>query len=742
VCAKCHIPHASGGDRLWVEDPVSGTVTLYVGAVAKLCGYCHKANQGGDPNTTNDPWSDDFVYGANSHGRLMSDTNLPMQMASSGLPYHAGTGDGNIECTTCHDPHNDPSSGQVTASSRPFLRANLEVLCSGCHGDRRLTSGSGWQEGSAVLNHTGIGAWGASTGLGNPGSHPVGTDITQAGASTTAVIRIPAIMKVAWTDTAGYWSLGGHLTETENGVVCVTCHSVHGTFVDIEHASQIAAWNGSDTPNPNFLAVSQRVVQSSPRSVANGDSAWNPLCEACHMGPEPVAAGYGTVEYNTTTTYHAPNPGATSYGHPVDDMNADAAWPGLTSFPNSDTPQGGVTGDATTGIVTTPTNVDPIPICESCHAPHVAADATRADFDTFTPAETQYILRGSVMNICDPCHDPTGSGSSGGGGGDTVYVHHPVGGTFEGDPVLYLSNVSSGSNTVGCYTCHNGGDGGGDENASPGIVHNWIGSDVPIDPNWKPEDNARQHSQYDSMMSMTCMDCHYGMDGDSTTKSPTQGNGISDEPQYGVIGNGTHFIGAFSTSVWAEINPQSSPNNNPQIDTWPDGGQSRFGGDASNPVLVCESCHELEPDHNNGNKHLLLGAFAEETAPQASSRSTFCEFCHLPPGTHPQTGDTVSRTNNTMSTDLALSWLRTPTDTNIVITDDLGILNCDTCHQVHDANTESFTFILDTAEANVGTHTTLSYPTYNLYTATYVTPRQMGVGGDHAKLCAQCHPYE
>lgn len=734
ACAACHIPHASGGDRLWVENPVSGATppTEYgTKAVSPLCGYCHYDNMGGN---TGAAWSSSNVYDVESHGHaaLMDDTTLPYGHEDSGLPYMDDANDGTIECTTCHNVHDD--------TERPFLRVDINTLCGVCHGTR-LHQGSGWESYTYNTAPT-LAAWGASLGTDNPGSHPVGTDILGDTASTTKPVNIPNIMRVATTSGPTNWTLGGHLTDggtdqTTGGVICISCHAVHGIQYDSGFTTSGLDAGGADDTAPwaNFLAVEQAAVTIGPlnRSVANGEGEANYLCEACHTGTTPDSV-YNHSAVNTS----APNPGATAFGHPVDDMNVINPGDWVTAFP-ADWPEGpGYTGS----------DSDPNVICQSCHGVHIAADAARDDYAVAgNPSASTYMLRDSNAQICSTCHTAAPG-------------HHPVGKTYNSVGADYLTNTTgAGSDTLDCATCH-----------SANGAHNWTGAgSVGLDPNWVPVENAR-YATYDTDLGKTCMDCHYQLTGVFRYSPLLQdggSGGMEDEAGYEDHGDVSHYIG--------EIDPRAvytlGANNdnywtagdgtglggaiNPQTTDWSTaggvaGGYSRFGGDATTPVIVCESCHELEPDKSNAT-HLLLGEVFTDQAQGAMARDTdqFCEGCHLPVGTHPLTGDTVGRTGAGLSTDTTVDWLDDPsaagTTGPTMGSVAQGTMSCDSCHQVHDAPDEALTFILDVDPgylSSVGqTVTDGSTAAYSTSYANIIDDKSSNMV-NYQGFCDKCHPYE
>jgi predicted CXXCH cytochrome family protein len=126
VCDYCHVPHEAKGAALWPTPPASLTGW---GRVGPLCYSCHDGVAIVSPNVD----ASNTAFNPKSHGLLLS--NLPQgdDVSGSGLPYTNGSQE-NIECSTCHDPHDD--------TNRPFVRAALTELCQKCH-KHRENSGYG-----------------------------------------------------------------------------------------------------------------------------------------------------------------------------------------------------------------------------------------------------------------------------------------------------------------------------------------------------------------------------------------------------------------------------------------------------------------------------------------------------------------------------------------------------------------------------------------------------------------------
>ena len=196
-------------------------------------------------------------------------------------------------------------------------------------------------------------------------------------------------------------------------------------------------------------------------------------------------------------------------------------------------------------------------------------------------------------------------------------------------------------------------------------------------------------------------------------------------------------------------------------------GWSRFGGEEliNQRVLVCESCHELEPDKNGKVKHLLLAPYEEgrngvdEYPGDDDGRDVLCEACHgNPEGSHPMTGSIVSRTDEELSLDV--DWVRRNLLGYATADEIWGghvVLSCDSCHQPHDANSNSKTYCLDvpaslpdagiagfaiesgTPESDYGEYVggSSEYRVADGSPGTYTTPRDTMI--TFTGVCLQCH---
>ncbi|MFC1855008.1 cytochrome c3 family protein [Thermodesulfobacteriota bacterium] len=872
VCEVCHIPHKSLGKRLWFQ---SMSALIEGGIVGELCRSCHDSGKGGGytGQLVQAGYATKSAYAGTAHGLASNfytedgagnDELGPGGSNAPGLPYCSdndpidvarGTAGNEIQCTSCHNVHDN-------ATNRPFLRVSIRDLCVRCHPTRHMQGGPAGALPNSPASNLTITTWGlGNTGVDNPGSHPVGTDITSdvslggspilpwndtttwtAGSYDAAdyvFAMLPfdhstGVQDIAYDDTFGRWNLGRHVVDNTadgngvpgtgnlitEGVVCVSCHAVHGVVDDSD------ANNPLVHPNVNLLAITQTEMNDTgSKSVmanGNGDPA-NYLCESCHNPGDTI--GFSIIE-NDTTPYvgkNFPNPGGTSYSHPMDD--AQIVNELVTDFPGNPAGVGGptVNGHWPAGAGVAGAGV-PSPICESCHIPHPAWAAKMGRTNEVVlplndpsvvdgAGAGQYILRDDATNVCNGCHFTSD------------FNHHPMGPMPPGVGAALLTTnhstpwtsveigangrIGDGDNDLECGDCH----------SEPG-AHNWVNANsIGMDPDWMPVNNGRPLGNdtiaaefaMSDRQSDTCELCHYMLrsPGTFTVQTPTATetyafrDKVSQYPEFAGraadddfqrLGTATHFLGSVDTTTtdaavkgWTAglVHDGSAAGVagevsgfDPRDTAWPNGNTKATGAGTAwsrwdsaggaNPGehLVCESCHELEPDKNAFNSKLLVYFFAEDvTNPQIgrsddnSANSYFCEGCHGdngPDGTHPLTGDTVTRTDAPLTTDIIASALlgvaggggsplgapnRTPTIVggvegtstfpNFANTTDM---NCDSCHQVHDANTTGATYIIEAPEGNVTDGS-------NIVNRGGLNHPQGTSNAEYSGFCDQCHEY-
>jgi predicted CXXCH cytochrome family protein len=723
ICSNCHVPHLAGGERLW---PTAETATPQYGDVGPLCYSCHDGSVTVSATVTTTAWdipADRTAAAGGSHGlnRSGATGGYPTTVVSNTLPYGDDTAGKVFECTTCHDPHNDPSTtGDNTALF--LLRLDVEALCDNCH----------------TARGTGDGTWGAQYGPNNPGTHPVGDDITadndDAGNSPIDIGMAGTASDLHQPYTTGgvpdRHDLAGHLTEGTapgtGGTTCTTCHAVHGP-IDPEE--------GPATSIPeDLLTVAQSVTSG---GIAVGDTftanggegiaAANALCAGCH-GAAPASTW---------------NPGGTGFSHPSNDLDNNTAGD-IATIP-AGWPYATDTNTAAEGVVN--------PICESCHVPHTAT-------------ANSHILRSTEATICGQCH-------VGGFAG-----HHPIGTTLLTDAAMTGVGAGSGADdgNIGngdpfdCQDCHNSLSGGG--------AHNWPAGGMPdLDPDWYPDVRNGRVARgatppYTPVanQSRSCLLCHTNND---SRQAPTQWTADNDNAPYGAgdeyqdSGDGTHWLGT-TTLDWTNGEFPNGTGFDARSDQWVStgatgfDGYSVFGGTGAAPEVVCESCHSLNPNWNDGmDASDYANARADASLPDeelVEDQAELCQGCHghdpAVSTPHPMTSDTVTKAvdlNATPTTLITFGQTRTgppaPWNASFMNADALdnawypgsAQMNCNSCHQPHDTNEEVGTWILEMLSTDVSGGTqpaqtgTLYGSTYNYEGALWAQP--------YEALCYDCHAY-
>lgn len=704
-CSVCHVPHAAQGRRLWPSAPSSTAETTY-GTIGALCYYCHSASGGNALGAAN---SDNTAFSTSAHGvGTVTNPDGGAANTASGLPYATAT---TIQCTSCHNPHED--------GNRPFIvtavaGTNLSNLCAKCH-PNRLNAGN-----------DGSGAW-AGYGATNPGSHPAGANVytdpdTNSPINATALgIRNYGVVADFRLGPKVVTGAAGLASGT--GMTCVTCHSVHG----VESADGGVVVAG--TPNEDLLAVAGTGSMSGHANGGQAANARNPLCEACHVGPTAWDPAAGAAYAGT----NVPNPGNTAYTHPVDDLNASMSL-GVLLFPKAGDAQANLWPNRTNG----PSNVGTAPVCESCHIPHPNASTAAQTSAPATVVSGTHLLRDAEGVVCGRCHS-------------SFAGHHPA----EVDMGRFADTaiVPTGT-TLRCGHCHTGAGG-----------HNWTANrQLGLNPNWEPANNARPHSagQTNANMSKECVDCHLPSTGPSATHaSPTQNAGTSGdtiiltkayrtEQEYTDSGEGTHYLGTTALNYATGVIGTAATGTtfNASTTAWPRGGFSLWGSAAG--TVVCESCHVLNPNWAD-NTTAMLPIFYQEGSQATSEayRNQFCTGCHgATPGggtPHPMSGANITKAQEINPPRSPVTLITTSGSyANVPVGQALpgawtgnstypaaDRMNCDSCHQPHDAPTNSGTWIIDTLRANTTSGVTIGSN----------SPGRLGTPAVYQAFCTECHTY-
>jgi len=678
-CSACHKPHkAAGSERLFPLAPSSGAVANF-GFIGAFCAEnCHggvAAYPGANANAT-------ALYGATgigggptgiapaAHGLGHTIANRPANtVIPTTLPYGNGAngvdarGNAGFECTTCHNPHKNTTLD----TSEALLTLDIDALCDECH----------------TARGAGDGTWAGYGDTNTLGTHPVGTNVTgdnDVAGNSPIDIGVGVAAGASFFDddygaASGAHNLGGHLINgaTTTGVTCVTCHGVHGIQPDAGAAI---------SPTEDLLVIAQGVQGTAePAYRANGaGDTGNALCQGCHA--------YLVLAANSW------DPGGTAFSHPSSGkfatMDAGVGALATLSAAAQTWPFGSSTSAGTMDVGV---------ICESCHAPHPTQGNAGTGYGALA---NSHMLRAQENTICNDCHT------------SQMANHHPIGAM----PAAYADAAIAGADgnaaNLSCADCHAGSAG----------AHNWASATgIAINPLWEPLDNGRaadlashgaSGASYVANTSKECIDCHIG---GTNAANPTS-NTVQGLLQ--VTGIGTHYLGASANTAGTNGDLSlgtfgitgSTIAFNPFTANWPATGWSRFGGTAATAyVMVCESCHDLEPRRNDSWALLLRNQVEDE----AIGVSNLCTGCHgLRPGgasIHPLTNDTISR-----AVDDASRATKTLLTTGTTYANAVGapnsaeypaadMTNCDSCHQVHMAATASGTYIL---EYNTGAGTGLA----------------------------------
>jgi len=612
LCNACHTPHAAKDQhRIW-----QATVTWNQASTAwadsnvgQLCGGCHL--NGGvltaqNSNTDNPHITDTSVYDADSHGRNIAElgaganniNDVPANVANR--PYLSNA---NMECTSCHDPHDN--------SVMPFLRNDgtaamdtITEVCTDCHDRSFADFGL-----NNVTNRTY--AYDGTTPAGEAGSmHPANVDYADATGnenSDSTVLRTLVVngpVNTTNADTSN-WTLGGKLTGTASPlgagfIGCQTCHAVHGTP---------AGATGTPPNNIYLLAINN-----------NGSFNNAPLCETCHGGGldgsgsisvvSDGAGGSGTGSYYVGRNYLATD----TVGQPFDDHPIDVDCDGTPALLNwaaagnvrwertawgartAGDPMGSrwPAGTTASSYVESGIQMGRI-ICTSCHSAHNGLPGTSlrrkggvasgANTGQTTSDQTAANMADAVIGLdvrtswCYNCHQVQDMVPS---------YHHSTNDTGGAAANYDAGDMLGGSSGVSCSDCHSIPAG------SPLTAHNGFFNlnAGKLDPT---------HGNADSDL---CVFCH-------GTTDPTGGGSYpaGNAHTYGnsVSGTGSHYIGTFSDGDtvnslnvkrgwWRQVPYKGNPAQSVY---------SKYGGNtdthhtvapaphSGTQTVICESCHSV-----------------------------------------------------------------------------------------------------------------------------------------------------
>ncbi len=650
TCDTCHVPHAAKErKRLWnnvtgitIGGTPWGSTTKGIGL---LCGSCHYgnaftvANIGGRPadNMAN------LAYAATSHGDNLGvlegtaagDLNDTAGAAPDATLPYTQTASNTIECTSCHNPHQDGGPGGEASPStgiRPFLRADTGVtdisdFCAECHKSRvnnpvNSLSTNDYQNGDPTgaatasmsdftRNHPVNVLYGddPSNGIGwfknQPAGGPLTTVVYGKNATNNALIGWSlggkmqntdgSIPSTAYTENAGSTPdannvLGG-TSQGAQQIGCMTCHSIHKPG---DSNGYVGSDAGLSTGTGSYQALWLLAVGNS----GQGGDYRSDLCETCHG----QAISTSATTWDTRAGGVAPSTTG-GYDHPIDGPIAGTY---LTTFITAWSME--TNGNTTFGLNSLRTRAERVPagtsatwpagnmgsatpqiICTSCHSAHHAGSRLRR-------------MNGDVNDWCKSCHpsvSPLGHHSNHANDYLSVLVcsncHTDVpalsGGTYT---VNGVAETSSG-------LAHNGFvyyNLGGDNMGSTPLATNTNGVTVS-----EPSTQLANGSG--------CSYCHAIAKEQITypnTQSATNpGYAVPPVNRLGDVTNSyqvNHYLGQFDTNAKSGVSInvktgawnsyQMLPNHKgEQRDYSKFGNSTGIGKRAAGWLLTCESCHSI-----------------------------------------------------------------------------------------------------------------------------------------------------
>jgi len=379
----------------------------------------------------------------NGHGLDWGSMNRTMDaLAAPAWPYNDKDGGGDMECTTCHDVHNNsyapflraPLSAQATTNEHADMSAVTDTFCIKCH-----TGGT-----------SGANRYNVITAIPN-GTHPV--EMTTAGVSWTGTAKLASWTAVApfagaragrtidlkgtiFEQTTAWgtalngaalnsWNLGGKLGGTSDNVVgCYTCHQVHMN-------KNLTAPTGQTYKNLTVMPYSD----NNAKTATNDD-----LCLGCHGATASLA-----------------NPGTTGFYHPTGSETDNTVTGAGTSSASYTVSTG--TFDIIVDMTNKQYGSGGRLLCTSCHAPAHAFGANAV--------AGSMMMSPNAPNGCASCHNTAATSNF-----NAANSHHVSGTTTDytnANPAYPNPSWMAGNATLAdglqCWDCHN--------TAANSTAHNW-----------------------------------------------------------------------------------------------------------------------------------------------------------------------------------------------------------------------------------------------------------------------------
>lgn len=577
-CSRCHLPSAASGSREFLTGLPEVLAGLYTPSTL-TCFSCHDGTTIVSPNVD----ATRTAFHPASHGNARMGQNEPVAEPGE-LPDIAGA---RMQCDTCHDPHDN--------GHRPFLRADLQELCLGCHSQyAEYGLGKENRSGNHIL---------APDPLAPP--RPlVPVKVAEAFRTGFASAYPPAGGKGAggW-----HWDLGGHLGQGAAGSLgCGSCHAVHG--------------DEDEVPAGDLLAL------------APVNDVANLFCEGCHAG---------TRGDERREPPH-PNPGGTTTGrtyHPVDDDEAN----GVERFLEIREPPGWPFGGGKPGRlvcttchrahgawVETPLLRKPATapgFCEECHETvpdyhHQVGELSEAGCSAHVPEPIWGDQRGL---LCASCHRAHNAG---------------LDATLESDYVPLLREPALSGAL--CGLCHLAGNPTCGKDEKHRASH-FIGDPMEVygdgepplrtDP-W-PESGLTSHYGEPENRGVTCYSCHSFREGALLAGGREDGAHLlarSGGPTEWAEGGESTYLCAGCHSVDPGTG-QTKGHSHPMMNAVAEKLNRTIDPPATTTPggkVNCDSCHRPHEAMTNSGYYILEKVEGENTDPQtAHPKIDFTVLCHL-----------------------------------------------------------------------------------------------------------------
>lgn len=399
-CRVCHTTHNAQGEHLWAHTPATSSA----GPVSNLCGACHDEHVVSRPEGTHHPLTPVASL------EMISDSLREKTIAQC-------QADGEVGCTTCHDPHRGPD--QLAQ-----LRDDSVALCTGCHEDKQGVIGS--------MHDPAASDWSKDLGFVSKSAcvdcHPIHGSAEESGLRVAlgqasagqqlcqACHRFEAPGEAAETSHMGQVLAKPDSTVSVNlptsaagTVLCNSCHDIHQATQPPKLLR--AAKQGSELclachPQGRKLLGTLHDLRTSAPDVMNVQdetAETSGPCSACHLiHPQ----SYGTGGW-ANTSISGRNFGAgycTGCHQPGacagERIPAYADHPDVSIYNRTEPgdPDYRPTFDA---------HGEPSPSgaisCMTCHEPHGVALAHQTPDDN-SPPQRMFLRPGAQQSLCVDCH--------------------------------------------------------------------------------------------------------------------------------------------------------------------------------------------------------------------------------------------------------------------------------------------------------------------------------------------------